>query len=156
MSGKSLTFVGAVQTLCILFRRSIHYDLREPDIVALFSTFGTIVKSEMSMDPQTGRSKGFCFLEFADPACAEAAMAMDGFELAGRKIKVGKPLHGQSAAGAGMPMPAANLLPGLGLAGLPVGLPSLVPGVAVAQQVTTNRCFLLPLPISHLYNTHAM
>src|SRR5690242_17297552 len=112
--------------------RSIHYDLREPDIVALFSTFGTITKSEMTMDPQTGRSKGFCFLEFAEPACAEAAMAMDGFELAGRKIKVGKPLHGQGATAA-QPPAAASLLPGLGLAGLPVGLGAapiagLVPG----------------------------
>mmetsp|Transcript_8555 Transcript_8555/g.12756 ORF Transcript_8555/g.12756 Transcript_8555/m.12756 type:complete len:256 (+) Transcript_8555:3-770(+) len=76
---------------------SIHYDIKESDIVALFSSFGQIMKSEMSMDSQTGRSKGFCFLEYADPASASAAQAMDGFELAGRKIKVGRPFHGQGA-----------------------------------------------------------
>jgi hypothetical protein len=116
-----------------LMTRSIHYDLREPDLVALFSTFGTITKSEMTMDPQTGRSKGFCFLEFSDPACAEAAMAMDGFELAGRKIKVGRPLHGQGGAAA-LPLQTGSILPGLGLAGLPVGLgaapiANLIPGL---------------------------
>lgn len=68
--------------------RSIHYDLKESDIVTLFSTFGAVIKSEMSMDSMTGRSKGFCFIEFADPSSAEAAMAMDGFELAGRKVSV--------------------------------------------------------------------
>ena len=56
-------------------------------MIALFSTFGQVTKSEMTIDPLTGRSKGFCFLEFNDPSSAEAAMAMDGFELAGRKIK---------------------------------------------------------------------
>jgi hypothetical protein len=108
--------------------------------VTLFSTFGTITKSEMTMDPQTGRSKGFCFLEFADPACAEAAMAMDGFELAGRKIKVGRPLHGQQQqqqAAAQLPQLG---IPGLGLPGLGLGLGALgglpmlgMPGAAPLQ-----------------------
>ena len=69
-------------TIC----RSIHYDLKESDIVTLFSSFGTITKSEMSMDSATGKSKGFCFLEYTDQASALAAHAMDGFELAGRKV----------------------------------------------------------------------
>lgn len=61
--------------------------MRESDIVALFSAFGPVTKSEMTMDPMTGRSKGFCFIEYADAATAEAAMAMDGFDLAGRRVR---------------------------------------------------------------------
>lgn len=38
------------------------------------------------MDSATGKSKGFCFLEYTDQASALAAHAMDGFELAGRKV----------------------------------------------------------------------
>jgi len=38
------------------------------------------------MDPATGKSKGFCFIEYTDQASALAAHAMDGFELAGRKV----------------------------------------------------------------------
>lgn len=94
-------------------RRSIHYDLKESDIVALFSTFGTITKSEMSIDPATQRSKGFCFIEYNELASADAAMVMDGFELAGRKIKVGRPHHGQAAGAAaaagGIPPPALTI-----------------------------------------------
>jgi len=70
----------------LLKNSSIHYDIKESDIVALFSSFGKITKSEMSMDSSTGRSKGFCFLEYADIASADAAQAMNGFELAGRKV----------------------------------------------------------------------
>ncbi len=71
----------------------MHYDLRESDIVALFSTFGKIERCDMSNDG-TGRSKGFCFVEFQDAASAQAALTMDGFELAGRRIKVGRPTNG--------------------------------------------------------------
>lgn len=60
----------------------------------------------MSIDAVTGRSKGFCFIEFDEPAYAEAAMVMDGFELAGRKIKVGWPAKAPGAA----PAVAANPL----------------------------------------------
>jgi hypothetical protein len=36
-----------------------------------------------------GRSKGFCFIDFSDPASAQAALAsMNGFNLMGRAIKV--------------------------------------------------------------------
>jgi RNA recognition motif-containing protein len=34
------------------------------------------------------RDTGFCFVEFSEPQYAEAAMAMDGFELKGRKVGI--------------------------------------------------------------------
>jgi ribosomal protein L32 len=74
---------------------SLHYSLRETDIIALFSVFGPVVKCDMSYDQVLGRSKGFCFVEFQDQVTAQTAMTMDGFELAGRKIKVGRPSHVQ-------------------------------------------------------------
>lgn len=70
----------------IFLYRSIHYDLREPDVMALFSAFGKVVSCDMTMDAATGRSKGFCFLEYDNSQSADAAMAMNGFELAGRKV----------------------------------------------------------------------
>jgi RNA-binding protein 23/39 len=107
--------------LYILYCSSIHYDLKESDIVTLFSTFGPVTRSEMTIDPATGRSKGFCFLEYADPATAEAAMAMDGFELAGRKIKVGRPFNGQGGTAAPANVAVNALLnPLLGVGGAPL------------------------------------
>ena len=40
---------------------------------------------------RVGRSKGFCFVDFTEPASAQAALtSMNGFDLMGRKIKVGQ------------------------------------------------------------------
>ena len=73
------------------FLRSLHYDIKEEDIRALFSCFGTIAKVDMSHDSVTGRSKGFAFVEFTDVQSAAAAQAMDGFELANRKVRSRRP-----------------------------------------------------------------
>jgi len=71
---------------------SLHYDLTEKDIRGVFEAFGTITDVTMSHEPSTGKSKGFCFIEYGAPEHAEAALqAMNGFELAGRSIKVGRP-----------------------------------------------------------------
>jgi hypothetical protein len=65
-------------------------------------------------------------------------MAMDGFELAGRKIKVGRPLHGQQQQAAAQ-LPQVGI-PGLGVPGLGLGLGALgglpvlgMPGAAPLQ-----------------------
>lgn len=82
----------AAKMSCRIYVGSLHYELQEPDLIALFSAFGTVTKCDMTRDSSTGRSKGFCFIEFSDPQCAQAAMTMDGFELAGRKVSGNKNL----------------------------------------------------------------
>lgn len=52
----------------------------------------------MSHDPVTGRSKGFCFVDFTTPESAAMALqTMNGFQLAGRPIRVGRPTAGQGS-----------------------------------------------------------
>jgi RNA recognition motif-containing protein len=72
--------------LFLLFLRSIHYDLTEKDLMALFSSFGKVTKCELAYDNNTKRSKGYCFIEFSDPSGVDAALSMDGFDVAGRKV----------------------------------------------------------------------
>ncbi len=56
---------------------------------AIFANFGPLKLVDMSHDAATGRHKGFCFIEYVDERGADAALrAMNGFELAGRAIKV--------------------------------------------------------------------
>lgn len=116
---------------------SINYDLKEPDVVSLFSAFGKILKAEMSLDNATGKSKGFCFIDYDDPASADAAQAMDGFELAGRKIKVGRPKQSvNQAASAAASQPAVTAAPALptptlGELGSAVGGPALLSALGI-------------------------
>ncbi|CAM9450659.1 unnamed protein product, partial [Sphacelaria rigidula] len=68
---------------------SLHYDIKQSDVTAIFSAFGTLKLVDMSHDPVSGRHKGFCFVEYTDVKGADNALAtMNGFELAGRAIKV--------------------------------------------------------------------
>lgn len=54
-----------------------------------FESFGEVTEAKVILDRDTGRSRGFGFVGFADDAAAEQAVAgMDGSELDGRKIRV--------------------------------------------------------------------
>lgn len=55
----------------------------------LFSQFGEVLKAEIVKDRETGRSRGFGFVEMADDKSAdEAIKALNGSDLDGRKIVV--------------------------------------------------------------------
>jgi len=70
------------------------YELTEEHIKLPFSSFGPITMIDMPREGSTGRSKGFCFVEYATKEMAEQAMStMNGFELGGRAIKVGRSNH---------------------------------------------------------------
>jgi RNA-binding protein 23/39 len=85
-SGGGATADPSLALACRIYVGSLYYDLTADDITALFEGFGEVTKCELQMDAVTGRSKGFCFLEFKTPEQAQAAMAMNGFEIAGRKV----------------------------------------------------------------------
>lgn len=88
---------------------SLHYDLTEPEIRRVFESFGTITDVTMSHEPATGKSKGFCFIEYDNAASATQALtSMNGFELAGRPIKVGRPDGASIPAPSMIPAPAAT------------------------------------------------
>ena len=53
-----------------------------------FAQFGSIEEARVITDRETGRSRGFGFVTFADDEGAEKALSLDGTELDGRTIKV--------------------------------------------------------------------
>jgi len=73
-----------------LYVGSIHYSVGEEDLREICSPFGEILSLQLHRDSETGRSKGFAFVQYA---CHEAAKkALDylkGQELAGRQLRVG-------------------------------------------------------------------
>ena len=65
------------------------FDTLAPDIEALFSSAGEIVEVFMPADRNTGRPRGFAFVEFTDEEAAERAVKeFDGHELGGRNLRV--------------------------------------------------------------------
>ncbi|RKP27395.1 hypothetical protein SYNPS1DRAFT_26954, partial [Syncephalis pseudoplumigaleata] len=71
---------------------SIHFELTEEHLRAVFSQFGYPRDISLQLDPVTGRHKGFCFIEFDVPEAAQMAQAsMNGAELGGRALRCGRP-----------------------------------------------------------------
>uniref|UniRef100_A0A3B4BQS8 RRM domain-containing protein n=1 Tax=Pygocentrus nattereri TaxID=42514 RepID=A0A3B4BQS8_PYGNA len=73
-----------------LYVGSLHFNITEDMLRGIFEPFGRIDSIQLMMDTETGRSKGYGFITFADAECAKKALEqLNGFELAGRPMKVG-------------------------------------------------------------------
>jgi RNA recognition motif-containing protein len=68
---------------------NLSYSSSEEDIRAAFSQFGTVDSADVIIDRNTGRSKGFGFVEMSDENEAKAAIAgLNGKDLDGRSLNV--------------------------------------------------------------------
>ncbi|XP_041080189.1 RNA-binding protein 39-like isoform X7 [Polyodon spathula] len=73
-----------------LYVGSLHFNITEEMLRGIFEPFGRIESIQLMMDSETGRSKGYGFITFSDAECAKKALEqLNGFELAGRPMKVG-------------------------------------------------------------------
>jgi RNA recognition motif-containing protein len=72
-----------------LFVGNLPYSVDEGELEAAFAPFGTVVGAVVIRDRETGRSRGFGFVEMDGEDQAEAAQSgMNGFELGGRTLRV--------------------------------------------------------------------
>lgn len=72
-----------------LFVGGLPYSTTDDQLQELFAQHGTVASAVVINDRETGRSKGFGFVEFDNNDEAKSAMqALDGSELGGRKIVV--------------------------------------------------------------------
>ncbi|MEK9195782.1 MAG: RNA-binding protein [Patescibacteria group bacterium] len=72
-----------------LFVGSLPYKLTEDEMKDFFAQVGEVVSVRIITDRDTGRSKGFGFVEMADDAAGDKAIAeLNNKELAGRPITI--------------------------------------------------------------------
>ncbi|MEQ8704985.1 MAG: RNA-binding protein [Phaeodactylibacter sp.] len=72
-----------------IFVAKLNYDTRESDLQYAFEEFGVVDSAKIIMDRDTGRSKGFGFVEMPNDDEARAAInALNDQELDGRTIVV--------------------------------------------------------------------
>ena len=72
-----------------LYVGNLPYSVRDSDLEQSFSQFGTVTSAKVMMERDTGRSKGFGFVEMGSDAEAQAAInGMNGQPLGGRAIVV--------------------------------------------------------------------
>ncbi|MCW5635530.1 MAG: RNA-binding protein [Rubrivivax sp.] len=72
-----------------LYVGNLAYSVRDESLQQAFSQFGTVTSAKVMMDRETGRSKGFGFVEMGSDAEAQAAInGMNGQALEGRAVVV--------------------------------------------------------------------
>jgi len=72
-----------------LYVGNLPYSVRDEDLQQSFGQFGTVTSAKVMMERDTGRSKGFGFVEMASDADAQAAInGMNGQPLGGRSVVV--------------------------------------------------------------------
>uniref|UniRef100_A0A7S0BGA1 RRM domain-containing protein n=1 Tax=Rhodosorus marinus TaxID=101924 RepID=A0A7S0BGA1_9RHOD len=73
-----------------LYVGSVHFSVSEDDLRTIFSPYGDIASLQLHRDADTGRSKGFGFIQYSKHESAQKALEqLNGLELAGRALRVG-------------------------------------------------------------------
>ena len=87
-----------------LFVGNLSYNTTENDLQDAFSAHGTVVETNLMVDRNTGRPRGFAFVTMASPEEAQKAIAgMNGKQLDGRAltVNVARPREERSGGGGG-------------------------------------------------------
>ncbi|MBU6435955.1 MAG: RNA-binding protein [Betaproteobacteria bacterium] len=85
-----------------LFVGNLSYSVSDDSLQQQFSEFGSVNSAKVIMDRDSGRSKGFAFVEMATEAEAEAAIrGMNGHSVDGREmvVNVARPKEERSSGG---------------------------------------------------------
>ncbi len=84
-----------------LYIGNLPFSATEDELRSLFEPHGSIASVNVIMDRDTGRARGFAFVEMEEASAADAAMrALDGTEMGGRSLKVNE-AHDKSRGGGG-------------------------------------------------------
>jgi cold-inducible RNA-binding protein len=85
-----------------LYVGNLPYSYRDEDLQQAFSQYGAVNSAKVMMERDTGRSKGFGFVEMGSPAEAQAAIqGMNGQQIGGRGLVVNeaRPMEPRSGGG---------------------------------------------------------
>ena len=74
-----------------IFVGNLPFRAEQEDIIELFSTYGEVTNCALPLERDTGRKRGFAFVEMSDEAAeASAIEALQGAELMGRPLRINK------------------------------------------------------------------
>ena len=70
---------------------NLSYDVTEDDLTQVFAEYGSVKRVQLPTDRETGRPRGFAFVEMqSEDEESSAIQALDGAEWMGRTMKVNK------------------------------------------------------------------
>ena len=85
-----------------LYVGNLSYQVREDELKALFGKYGEVTSVKIITDHETGRSKGFGFVEMANSEDAQNAIQeLNNKEVGGRSLKVNEAKRREDRGGGG-------------------------------------------------------
>jgi RNA recognition motif-containing protein len=85
-----------------LYVGNLSYETKDSDLDTLFAAHGTVQSAQVIMDRDTGRSKGFGFVEMGSDSEAQAAIqALNGKDVGGRSLTVNEARPREDRGGGG-------------------------------------------------------
>jgi RNA recognition motif-containing protein len=101
-----------------LFVGNMSFQTTESDLQTLFQPFGQVTRIHIVMDRETGRARGFAFVEMPnDDEATKAIAALDGKDFGGRNLKVNEARPKAEGGGRGGPGGGGGRGPGGGRGG---------------------------------------
>jgi len=89
-----------------IFVGNLPFRAEQEDVVELFAPYGEVVNCSLPLERDTGRKRGFAFVEMADPEMESRAIdGLQAAELMGRPLRINKaePRSGGGGGGGGAP-----------------------------------------------------
>jgi len=80
---------------------NLPFSATEAEVSELFSKHGTVHSVALINDRETGRPRGFGFIEMDDDAVEVAIRELDGYEMAGRNLRVNEAQDRRGGGGGG-------------------------------------------------------
>ena len=84
-----------------IYVSNLSFQVTDEQLRSLFDKFGEVTSAKVITDRESGRSRGFAFVEMADKAGEEAMKELDGKQLDGRAISVTKARPKSDGGGGG-------------------------------------------------------
>ena len=87
-----------------IFVGNLPFRAEQEDVAELFAPFGEVANCALTLERDTGRKRGFAFVELADPDSEDRAIeALQGAELMGRPLRINKAEPRSGGGGGGAP-----------------------------------------------------
>jgi RNA recognition motif-containing protein len=99
---KHRVFFGQVGSIMKLYVGNLSFNTSESQLREIFEAFGDVSSASLVMDRETGRPRGFGFVEFSNDESARAAIAgMNGKNVDGRDLTVNEAKPREAGGGRG-------------------------------------------------------
>ena len=84
-----------------MYVSNLGFQVTSEELKSMFSKYGEVISAKVIADRETGRSRGFAFVEMPDEAAEKAMKELDGTHVDGRSISVSKAKPKSDSGGGG-------------------------------------------------------